>query len=146
MKKLCLLLIGLVGQLLPLVSIGSEKLPPTPPFAYVKNGKICHESSRFRIESCREPNSQGEVELVKQRRAEFEAKVRDRIAENESKQKPNLKSCSPYFSQHYHEHLDEALRGGVEVWGFAGYGSAQDYAKARARLYVSLLRSRNVCQ
>ena len=120
-----------------------ERIPPTPPFAYIKNGQVCYEASKHRIESCRAPNNQEEVELVLKRRKEFDAKVAQRIAEKS--RESNLKSCRPYYAEHYEKHLEEAISGGIQVWGYAGYSSANEYAKARANFYVSLLRDKNIC-
>jgi hypothetical protein len=119
----------------------AQNQPPTPPFAYIKGGMICHTVGKNRFESCRPPNNDAELNLVKERQSAFEARVKERL----DKEKPKLQDCRPYYREHYQKHLDEAIIGGPEVWGFAGYASAQDYAKARANLYVSLLKQRELC-
>ena len=120
-----------------------DRIPPTPPFAYMKNGQVCYAAGKHRFESCRAPNNQEEVELVLKRRKEFDAKVNQRIAEKF--RESNLKSCRPYYAEHFEKHLEEAITGGIQVWGYAGYSSANEYAKARANIYVSFLRDKNVC-
>jgi hypothetical protein len=124
-------------------TFSQERAPPTPPFAYMKNGQVCHLAGKYRFESCRPPNNQEEVALVIQRRKEFDARVNQRILENS--RDSNSKSCQPFYSEHFEKHLQEAINGGIQVWGFAGYSSANEYAKARANFYVSLLRQNNVC-
>ena len=123
-------------------AIGATNAYAYGPNAYVKDGQICVKVTKRQYESCRDPKDAEEYNSVVEKRKEEEKRKK---AIEEISPTSSGTNCSSQYNAYFREKLAEAISGGSEVWGFSGYSSPNEYASARANVYINKLRKIGGC-